>query len=138
MNTHIAEGTVTPQQANLDWLLLLLQARTFVALIVVFVFFSIAAPNFLSTANAILISKHVAINAFLAIGILSDGPIMMGVSSFWQMVLKGLVIIAAMVIDQAQSRLQTRVAFAQEAYWRRHLMGFTRPWFGSTVCAQAF
>ncbi len=54
------------------------------------------------------------IGAFV-IGILSDGLIMMGVSSFWQMVIKGLVIIAAVVIDQAQSRLQARVALAQEA-----------------------
>ena len=32
------------------------------------VFFSLAAPNFLSTANLILMSKHVALNAFLAMG----------------------------------------------------------------------
>ncbi len=51
-----------------NWLLLLLKARTFVALILVFTYFAIAAPNFLSVANAVLISKHVAINAFLAIG----------------------------------------------------------------------
>ncbi|TPE47981.1 ABC transporter permease [Amaricoccus solimangrovi] len=54
------------------------------------------------------------VGAFV-IGILSDGLIMMGVSSFWQMVIKGLVIIAAVVIDQLQSRLQARVALAQEA-----------------------
>ncbi|WP_121062370.1 ABC transporter permease [Chachezhania antarctica] len=54
------------------------------------------------------------VGAFV-IGILSDGLIMMGVSSFWQMVIKGLVIIAAVVIDQAQSRIQARVALAQEA-----------------------
>lgn len=56
------------ERTRLDWLLLLLKARTFVALIVVFAFFAYAAPNFLSVANAVLISKHVAINAFLAIG----------------------------------------------------------------------
>lgn len=54
------------------------------------------------------------IGAFV-IGILSDGLVMMGVSSFWQTVIKGVVIIAAVVIDQAQSRLQARVALAQEA-----------------------
>lgn len=54
------------------------------------------------------------VGAFV-IGILSDGLVMMGVSSFWQTVIKGLVIIAAVVIDQAQSRLQARVALAQEA-----------------------
>jgi erythritol transport system permease protein len=54
------------------------------------------------------------IGAFV-IGILSDGLIMMGVSSFWQTVIKGLVIIAAVVIDQAQQKLQARVALQQEA-----------------------
>lgn len=54
------------------------------------------------------------IGAFV-IGILSDGLIMMGVSSFWQTVIKGVVIVLAVVIDQAQNRLQARVALAQEA-----------------------
>jgi erythritol transport system permease protein len=54
------------------------------------------------------------VGAFV-IGILSDGLVMMGVSSFWQTVIKGLVIVAAVVIDQAQSRLQARVALSQEA-----------------------
>lgn len=54
------------------------------------------------------------IGAFV-IGILSDGLVMMGVSSFWQTVIKGVVIIAAVVIDQVQNRLQARVALAQEA-----------------------
>ncbi|TIU88528.1 MAG: ABC transporter permease, partial [Mesorhizobium sp.] len=49
-------------------LLTLMKARTFIALIAVLIFFSIAAPNFLSAANLILMSKHVALNAFLAIG----------------------------------------------------------------------
>jgi len=51
-----------------DWLLLLLKMRTFLALILVFTFFAFAAPNFLTTANAVIVSKHVAINAFLAVG----------------------------------------------------------------------
>ena len=50
-----------------------------------------------------------AIGAFV-IGVLSDGLVMMGVSAFWQTVIKGLVIIAAVVVDQAQQRLQARVA----------------------------
>ncbi|WP_102957868.1 ABC transporter permease [Mangrovicella endophytica] len=48
--------------------LLILKARTFIALIAVVLFFSAAAPNFLSTANLIIMSEHVALNAFLAIG----------------------------------------------------------------------
>lgn len=54
------------------------------------------------------------IGAFV-IGVLSDGLVMMGVSSFWQTVIKGLVIIAAVVIDQAQQKLQARVALQQQA-----------------------
>lgn len=54
------------------------------------------------------------IGAFV-IGILSDGLVMMGVSSFWQTVIKGLVIIAAVVVDQAQQKLQARVVLQQQA-----------------------
>ena len=54
------------------------------------------------------------IGAFV-IGILSDGLVMMNVSEFWQMVIKGLVIIFAVVIDQAQRRLQQRVTLMQMA-----------------------
>jgi erythritol transport system permease protein len=42
------------------------------------------------------------------IGVLSDGLVMLGVSEFWQMVIKGTVIIFAVTIDQLQSRLQAR------------------------------
>ena len=54
------------------------------------------------------------IGAFV-IGILSDGLVMMGVSSFWQMVIKGLVIIVAVVVDQAQRKMQQRVTLMQMA-----------------------
>jgi erythritol transport system permease protein len=54
------------------------------------------------------------VGAFV-IGILSDGLVMMGVSSFWQMVIKGLVIIIAVVVDQAQRKLQQRVTLMQMA-----------------------
>nr|WP_246548825.1 ABC transporter permease [Ancylobacter oerskovii] len=54
------------------------------------------------------------IGAFV-IGILSDGLVMMGVSSFWQTVIKGIVIIAAVVVDQAQRKLQQRVVLRQMA-----------------------
>ncbi|MDR3373100.1 MAG: ABC transporter permease [Ancalomicrobiaceae bacterium] len=48
--------------------LLILRLRTFVALLLVFGFFAYAAPNFLTAENVVLVSKHVALNAFLAIG----------------------------------------------------------------------
>ncbi len=35
--------------------------------------------------------------------------VMMGVSDFWQMVIKGVVIVTAVVIDQFQQRLQSKV-----------------------------
>jgi erythritol transport system permease protein len=47
------------------------------------------------------------IGAFV-IGVLSDGLVMLGVSEFWQMVIKGAVIVLAVAVDQLQSRLQTR------------------------------
>ncbi|PRD44621.1 sugar ABC transporter permease [Phyllobacterium phragmitis] len=54
------------------------------------------------------------VGAFV-IGILSDGLVMMGVSSFWQIVIKGLVIIAAVVVDQFQRRMQQRIALQSQA-----------------------
>jgi erythritol transport system permease protein len=42
------------------------------------------------------------------IGVLSDGLVMLGVSEFWQMVIKGAVIVLAVAIDQLQSRLQAK------------------------------
>jgi erythritol transport system permease protein len=47
------------------------------------------------------------IGAFV-IGVLSDGLVMLGVSEFWQMVIKGTVIVLAVAVDQLQSRLQSK------------------------------
>jgi len=38
------------------------------------------------------------------IGILGDGMVMMGVSEFWQMVIKGVVIVAAVMLDRVQQQ----------------------------------
>ncbi len=46
----------------------------------------------------------------LVITVLNDGMIMMGVSSFWQMVIKGVVIVLAVVIDLVQKDLQRKAA----------------------------
>jgi erythritol transport system permease protein len=43
------------------------------------------------------------IGAFV-IGVLADGLVLLGVSEFWQMVVKGLVIVMAVVLDQFQKR----------------------------------
>lgn len=53
------------------------------------------------------------IGAFV-IGVLGDGLVMVGVSSFWQQVIKGLVIILAVIIDQMQARMQTRIALQKQ------------------------
>ncbi|MFD1981342.1 ABC transporter permease [Mesorhizobium newzealandense] len=66
--TDIPAKAAVPSASSGSVLLTLMKLRTFIALIAVLVFFSIAAPNFLSTANLILMSKHVALNAFLAMG----------------------------------------------------------------------
>lgn len=47
------------------------------------------------------------IGAFV-IGVLSDGLILLGVSAFWQIVIKGLVIVLAVMIDQLQQKLSSR------------------------------
>lgn len=49
------------------------------------------------------------VGAFV-IGVINDGMIMCGVSEFWQMVIKGLVIVLAVIIDQFQRNLQAKMA----------------------------
>ncbi|MFP4302522.1 MAG: ABC transporter permease [Spirochaetaceae bacterium] len=60
-----------------DVLQILMKGRAFLALIIVFTVFATMAPGFLSVANIIIISKHVAIIALMAVGmtfvILSGG-----------------------------------------------------------------
>lgn len=53
------------------------------------------------------------IGAFV-IGVLGDGLVMMGVSSFWQKVIKGAVIVLAVIIDQVQARIQERIALQKQ------------------------
>ena len=53
------------------------------------------------------------IGAFV-IGVLGDGLVMVGVSSFWQQVIKGVVIVLAVIIDQIQARMQTRIALQKQ------------------------
>lgn len=39
---------------------------------------------------------------------------MMGISEFWQMVIKGIVIIVAVIIDQMQNRMQHKAAIVSQ------------------------
>lgn len=68
MTTQITDGASNSSGNSQSALLLIMRLRTFIALIAVFAFFAFAAPNFLSGANMLIMSKHVALNAFLAIG----------------------------------------------------------------------
>src|ERR1700753_1536048 len=43
------------------------------------------------------------------IGVLADGLVMLGISEFWQIAIKGAVIVLAVALDQFQLRLQTRL-----------------------------
>ena len=54
------------------------------------------------------------IGAFV-IGVLTVGLNQQGVSSFWQQVIKGFVIVLALVIDQLQQRAERRLALQQQA-----------------------
>lgn len=49
------------------------------------------------------------IGAFV-IGVINDGMVMCGVSEFWQMIIKGAVIVGAVIVDQFQRDLQTKMA----------------------------
>lgn len=49
------------------------------------------------------------VGAFV-IGFLSDGLVLVGVSTFWQLVVKGAVIVLAVVLEQTQERVKSRVA----------------------------
>ena len=49
--------------------------------------------------------RGVLLGAFV-IGFLSDGLVIVGVSTFWQILIKGAVIVLAVMLDQAQQRLQ--------------------------------
>ncbi len=49
------------------------------------------------------------IGAFV-IGVLSDGMVLIGVPDFWQTIIRGAVIVLAVIVDQLQERIQARVA----------------------------
>ena len=50
----------------------------------------------------------------LILGVLNDGLVMVGVSSFWQTVIKGFVVVIAVVVDQLQLKKQEEAALNQQ------------------------
>lgn len=49
------------------------------------------------------------IGAFV-IGVINDGMVMCGVAEFWQKVIRGIVVIVAVIIDQMQRNMQAKMA----------------------------
>ncbi|MFA9463989.1 MAG: ABC transporter permease [Velocimicrobium sp.] len=62
-----------------------------------------------SMAGGIGTAGGTVIGAFI-IGVINDGMTMYGVSEFWQKIIKGVVVILAVVIDQFQRNLQAKMA----------------------------
>ncbi|MBN2444019.1 MAG: ABC transporter permease [Spirochaetales bacterium] len=54
------------------------------------------------------------IGAFV-IGILADGMVMIGITSFWQKVIKGTIIILAVIVDQLQGKIQQKTSLQQQS-----------------------
>ena len=67
-NTKTASTSKRRSITKTDVQQFLLRGRAFIALILVTAVFASLAPQFLTTANLVIMSKHVAINALLAIG----------------------------------------------------------------------
>ena len=62
---------------NNQLLMTLLKGRTFIVLIILFIFFSITANNFLTAGALLSIAKHVALYGILAVGmtyVIITGP----------------------------------------------------------------
>lgn len=64
------KGLITIRGRSIDLGGILLEGRAFIALIVLIIVFSAMSDTFMSYSNLLTMTKHVAINAFLAIGML--------------------------------------------------------------------
>jgi erythritol transport system permease protein len=65
-----APQDVPPPGRKINWNAVLVEGRALVALVIIIVIFSALSPNFLQPDNLILMTRHVAMNAILAIGML--------------------------------------------------------------------
>ena len=69
-----------------------------------------ATPRAAQLSGIKIHQVKVFVYIFSALLATMSGMIMMGVSSFWQMVIKGVVIIVAVVIDLVQKDLQKKAS----------------------------
>ena len=65
-----APQAAPPPGRKINWNALLVEGRALVALVIIIAIFSALSPNFLQPDNLILMTRHVAMNAILAIGML--------------------------------------------------------------------
>lgn len=70
MNTKPATAVPYGLARKLDWGTLLVEGRALIGLVLIMVVFSILSPNFLQADSLILMTRHVAMNALLALGML--------------------------------------------------------------------
>ena len=53
---------------KIDWGAVLMEGRALIGLIVIMAVFTVLSPNFLQPDNLLLMTRHVAMNALLALG----------------------------------------------------------------------
>jgi len=70
MTTAVAESPVLRRRTRINVSALLVEGRAFLALIITVLIFSALTPKFLTGDNLIIMSRHVAFNATIAIGLL--------------------------------------------------------------------
>lgn len=70
MTTTTAKGSAAKPSREFDLVSILLEGRAFIALIVLIIIFSLLSDSFLTVSNLITMTKHVAMNAILALGML--------------------------------------------------------------------
>ncbi len=63
-------GTADDDKAQIDYLGILLEGRAFIALVVLIIIFALLSDSFLTFNNLLTMTKHVAYNAILALGML--------------------------------------------------------------------
>ncbi len=63
-------GSAAPKGRSINWGSVLVEGRALIALLLIVAFFSIKSSNFLDYENLLLMTRHVAMNAILALGML--------------------------------------------------------------------
>lgn len=67
----MSQGSVvsaTPSSQKFSWQMLLLSSRAYIALVILGIVFAFLSPAFLTIGNLVILTKQVALNAILGIG----------------------------------------------------------------------